>query len=65
MIKITANRMDNNVQATQIETSLSGSLPEILTEHAAGVVAVINEITKRFPIYFKVELLIFFPPIFI
>ena len=26
---------------------------------------VINEITKRFPIYFKVELLIFFPPIFI
>lgn len=55
MIKITANRMDNNVQATQIETSLSGSLPEILTELAAGVVAVINEITNPLPQEIKVK----------
>lgn len=55
MIKITANRMDNNRHETQIETSLSGSMPEILIELASGVIAVINEITEPLPQEIKVK----------
>lgn len=48
MVRINANRM-NNMKATQIETTLSGSMSDILTELASGVVAVINEITEPLP----------------
>lgn len=54
-IHFTGGQRKSNVQATQIETSLSGSLPEILTELAAGVVAVINEITNPLPQEIKVK----------
>lgn len=55
MVKITAKRIDNR-QATQIETTLSGSLSDILTELSTGVVAVINEVTKPLPQEIKVKI---------
>lgn len=54
MVRINANRM-NNMKATQIETTLSGSMSDILTELASGVVAVIDEITKPLPKEIKVK----------
>lgn len=55
MIKITANRIDN-MQATQIETSISGSLTDILTELASVTVSVINEITEPLPKEIKIKI---------
>lgn len=55
MIKITANQMNNNRHETQIETSLSGSMSEILIELSSSVVAVINEITEPLPKEIKVK----------
>lgn len=55
MIKITANRIDN-MQATQIETSISGSLNDILTELASVTVSVINEITEPLPKEIKIKI---------
>lgn len=57
MVQITAKHIKktDDINTTQIETSISGNLLDILTELASGVVAVVNEITKPLPKEIKLK----------
>lgn len=55
MIKITANRI-GNMQATRIETSISGSLTDIMVELSSVTTSVINEITEPLPKELKIKI---------
>ncbi|WP_295209781.1 hypothetical protein [Ruminococcus sp.] len=57
MVQITAKHIKrtNDIKSTKVETSLSGSFVDILTELASGVIAVVNEITEPLPTEVKLK----------